>query len=146
MGFELHGLREAIEEHELYARRARDLSPFLEEQRAELQAMIDRAWSSRRSPGGEAWPPTKRESESDGELRRAVDVRIEGDSIVIAVGAEHASFVLFGTRHQPARNPLPVEPRGGALEWMERGEAGAWLEQLPARLEAYLTGADREAA
>lgn len=142
MGFELRGLREAIEEHELLAQRARDLSPFLEELRAELEAMIDRAWASRRSPGGDAWPATKRESESDGETRRACDVRIEDNSIVISVGAEHASFAFFGTRHQPARNPLPVEPRGGQLEWMQRGEAGAWLDALPARLEAYLTASE----
>lgn len=146
MGFELRGLREAIEEHQLLAQRARDPSPLLEELRAELVEMIDRAWAQRRSPGGEAWPPTKRESESDGTLRAACDVRIEGSSIVISVGAEHASFAFFGTRHQPARNPLPVEPRGGALEWMTRGEAGAWLEALPARIEAYLTGADRGVA
>ena len=126
--------------------RARDPSPFLEELRAELEAMIERAWAQQRSPGGDAWPPTKRESESDGTLRAACDVRLEGNALVIAVGEEHASFVFFGTRHQPARNPLPVEPRGGQLEWMQRGEAGAWLERLPARIEAYLTGADREAA
>lgn len=142
MGFQLTGLREAIEEHERYRDRARDLSPFLEELRAELEEMIDRAWSSRRSPGGEAWAATKRESEADGELRRAVRVFVDGNSIVIEVSVEHASFVFFGTSRMPSRNPLPVEPRGGALSWMERGEAGAWLERLPGRLEAYLTASE----
>lgn len=142
MPFELTGLREAIEEHTMLRDRARDLSPLLEELRDELAEMIERAWAQQRSPGGDAWPPKKRESESEGKTRRACDVRIEGTSIVLSVGEEHASYALFGTRHQPARNPLPVEPRGGALEWMQRGEAGEWLERLPARIEAYLTASE----
>ena len=126
----------------MLAARARDLTPLLEVLQRELQDMIDHAWRSRRSPGGDRWPDTVRESESDGETRRTARVRVDGQSLVLEVGAEHASFVLFGTRHQPARNPLPVEPRGGQLAWMERGDAGAWLARLPQRIESYLTGGE----
>lgn len=144
MPFALHGLDDAIAQHEELVQRARDLTPFLEAKRVELEEMIDRAWAARISPGGDRWAPTKRASEADGELRRSVRLRVEGTSIVIEVTAEHASWQFFGTSRIPARNPLPVEPRGGALEWMERGEAAVWLERMQADLVAYLT--DSEAA
>lgn len=142
--FALHGLDDAIAQHETLVQRARDLTPFLEAKRVELEAMIDRAWTARTSPGGDRWAPRKRESESEGKLRRSVVVRVDGTAIVIEVTAEHASWQFFGTSRIPARNPLPVEPRGGALEWMERGEAREWLERMQADLVAYLT--DSEAA
>lgn len=146
MALRMTGLREAYDEHAELAERARDLTPLLEELRLELQAMIDTAWSQRRSPGGDPWPDTERESESSGELQRAVRVRVQGDRLVIEVGASHASFVFFGTEHQPARNPLPVEWVGGQLVWMSRGAAGEWLESMVARLHAYLTLGDARAA
>lgn len=144
MPFALHGLDDAIALHEELVQRARDLSPLLERKRVELEEMIDRAWAARTSPGGDRWPLRKRESESEGKLRRSVVVRVDGTSIVIEVTADHASWQFFGTSKIPARNPLPVEPRGGALEWMERGEAAAWLERMQADLVAFLT--DSEAA
>lgn len=136
MPLHLHGLEDAIAEHQRLSERARDLTPFLAELATELEAMIRDAWASERSPGGDAWPPRKQESEATGALERAATVHVDGNSIVIDVALPHASY-QFRTR-----NPLPVELRGGRWEWMERGPAGAWLERMPERLAAYLTGAD----
>lgn len=146
MPLQITGLDDAVAEHEHLLARAADLTPILEEFRAELEAMIDRAWSRRVSPGGDAWPPMVRASEADGDLRRACRVRIDGGALVIEVGAEHASWQFFGTRRTPGRNPLPLERLGGELVFMRRGEAGAWVDSMIARLAAYLAGAEERAS
>lgn len=144
MAVTLTGVQETIAEHRILADRARDLRPLLRVFADEVEAMIARAFRDRRSPGGERWAPTARESERSGELERSVGVDVRGGELTIRVGAEHASFVLFGTARSPGRNALPVEWVGGELRWMSRGEAGAWMDSMVQRLEAYLS--DTEAA
>lgn len=142
MPLEVTGAREALARHQRAATRARDLSPLLAEFRGELEAMVARAWAQERSPGGEAWAPRERASESTGRLRMATQVIATRDTLEITVGSQHASFQFFGTRTIPARNPLPVEPGPAGLVWVQRGEAGAWIDAMVARAEAYLAAGE----
>lgn len=143
MPLAVRGVRELKSRVVAMRDRARDMTPLLETFRRELEAMVDRAWVERRSPGGDAWPPLRGPSESDGGLRRDTIVVVDGlRRIRFLCRTPHAVWQYFGTPTLPARNPLPVEPRGGVIVWMDRGDARAWMESARARVRAYLEATD----
>ena len=59
MALQLDGLREAIVEHERWAKRARNLQPVLDDIAWEAQRLYAESWAQRRSPAGVEWAPLK---------------------------------------------------------------------------------------
>ncbi len=122
------------------ADRARRLEAFLQRETASLRALCAQAFAERRSPMGDAWPPTRDPSSAASILATVAIVARPGGALTIQVTHPAAGYFVHGRQGQPGRNFLPLEVP--SMQPAERGAAGEWWSGHRARAKAFIESAE----